>query len=380
MTRFLLTSFLLFIIILSPATAQHKASVKKYPSLFWEITGNGLQKPSYLFGTMHVSSKMVFHLSDSFYYAIRNADAVALELNPEIWQEEMFRLQKAQLSLSRFSSGKMNDYLRESSFRIEKYEDNIKRALTEEPTVVNNLLYRSYQSMADFEENTYLDLYIYQTGRKLGKKPAGVEDYLESERLMMEAYRDMGRDKGKRRLDMDSDSFYDIQKKIQQAYKTGDLDLMDSLQNVTNISPAFSEKFLYVRNEIQANSIDTIIRKSSLFAGVGAAHLPGKRGVIELLRRKGYHLRPIFMQDRDALKKEEIDKLRVPVVFQQERTADKVVELQLPGKLYKREEAKGGNESWQYADMSNGSYYMLTRVRTHAAIWGHSEKAVFSKV
>ncbi len=328
---------------------------------------------------MHVSSKMVFHLSDSFYYAMRGTDAVALELNPEIWQDEMFRLQKAQLNLARFSLGKMNDYLKESSFELEKYEDNIKRALTEEPTVVNNLLYRSYQSSADFEENTYLDLYIYQTGRKLGKQPAGVENYIESERLMMEAYQDMAKDKNKRLPDNDGESFYDIQKKIQQAYRNGDLDLMDSLQNITSNSTAFSEKFLYLRNEIQANSIDTIIKHHSLFVGVGAAHLPGPRGVIELLRKKGYKLRPIFMQDRDASQKEEIDKLKVPVVFRPETTPDGKIELQLPGKLYKREEARG-NESWQYADMNNGSYYMLTRVRTHAAMLGHSEKVVFNKV
>src|SRR5215813_10479275 len=66
-----------------------KIKADKYPSLLWEITGNGLSKPSYLFGTMHVSSKMVFHLSDSFYLGIKNADVVALETNPESWQEDM---------------------------------------------------------------------------------------------------------------------------------------------------------------------------------------------------------------------------------------------------------------------------------------------------
>ncbi len=260
MRRFLLSPFLLFLLFSPGSIAQRKPAVKKYPSLFWEITGNNLKKPSYLFGTMHVSSKMVFHLSDSFYYAMRNTDAVALELNPEIWQDEMFRFQKAQMNLARFSTGKMNDYLKQSSFQLDRYEDDIKRALIEEPTVVNNLLYRSYQSSADFEENTYLDLYIYQTGRKLGKRPAGVENYLESERLMMEAYQDMAKDKNKRRFDTDGESPYEIQKKIQQAYRNGDLDLMDSLQSITSNSAAFSEKFLYVRNQIQANSIDTIIK------------------------------------------------------------------------------------------------------------------------
>ena len=55
------------------------------------------------------------------------------------------------------------------------------------------------------------------------------------------------------------------------------------------------KNFFISRNEIQANSIDSILKRSSLFVGVGAAHLPGNRGVIELLRRKGYKLRPIYM-------------------------------------------------------------------------------------
>src|SRR5688500_6581117 len=72
------------------SSAQNKKQAPlKYPSLLWEISGKGLKKPSYLFGTMHVSSKLAFHLSDSFYLAIKNADVVALETNPEFWQKDM---------------------------------------------------------------------------------------------------------------------------------------------------------------------------------------------------------------------------------------------------------------------------------------------------
>src|SRR5215212_5543557 len=68
-----------------------KIPAKNYPSLLWEITGKGMNKPSYLFGTMHVSSKMVFHLSDSFYLGIRNAEVVALETDMGTWQENFSR-------------------------------------------------------------------------------------------------------------------------------------------------------------------------------------------------------------------------------------------------------------------------------------------------
>src|SRR5215468_11568844 len=86
--------------------AQTNSNPKKYPSLFWEITGNGLSRPSYLFGTMHVSSKLVFHLPDSFYLAIKNVDVVALETNPESWQEDLVKY-----DVDNFYGG-MNPYLR----------------------------------------------------------------------------------------------------------------------------------------------------------------------------------------------------------------------------------------------------------------------------
>ena len=353
---------------------------KKYPSLLWEITGNGLRQPSYLFGTMHVSSKMVFHLSDSFYTAIKNVDEVALEQNPFYWQRDMMRMDKEQQKVNNYVHNGANNYLNENSFQLEKYEDNIRAALTDEPQVVNSLLYRNYNAQEDYEENTYLDLYIYQTGRKLGKKAAGVEDYLQTERIVFEAYQDAIKDKNKKERNTGGESMYEIEKKIQTAYRDGDLDLLDSLEKFEYSSTAFLEKFLYKRNEIQAHSIDTILKHNSLFVGVGAAHLPGKRGVIELLRAKGYHLRPVGMQDRNGERKDDIDRLKVPVQFRSVQTEDGFLSMQLPGPLYKRNErGYRSNESWQYADMENGTYYTIIRVKTAAALLGQTENDVARK-
>jgi uncharacterized protein YbaP (TraB family) len=352
-------------------------SGKKYPALLWEITGNGMTKPSYLFGTMHVSSKLVFHLSDTFYQDIRNSEMVALELDPQVWQDQLFRYQKMQTNLRFYTQGAPGDFINERSFQLDKYEDNLKSALSDEPTIINGLLYRTYQSHADFEEDTYLDLYIYQTGRKLGKQATGVENYFQTEQLVMEAAQDMMKDK-KKRSDTDGASPYELEKKTQEAYRKGDLDMLDSLEKLMQPSEAYMEKFLYRRNEIQAASIDSIIKHHSLFVGVGAAHLPGRRGVIELLRKKGYVLRPVTMPDRDANQKEDIDKIRVPVSFSSFSPDDGDFSVQLPGKLYHRPDSR--TDSWQYADMSNGAYYMIGRVKTHSSFLGQTEETVLRKI
>ena len=348
-------------------SAQITQEPKKYQGLLWEITGKGLTKPSYVFGTMHVSNKLAFHLSDSFYYALKQVDAVALELNPDLWQSQMVRLANLNDNYSEFVQVAGNDFLTDNGFKIDQYETTLKTALSTEPPVVNSLLYRSYKTRDDFEEDTFLDLYIFQAGRKLGKAAAGVEDYYESEKLVMEAYRDMANEKKKKEIDLDGETMAGIMQKLQQAYRYGDLDLMDSLDNVMERSPAFREKFLYRRNEIQADAIDSILQYRSLFAGVGAAHLPGERGVIEMLRKKGYTLRAVKMTDRDAEQKDAINKLKVPVFFAPQHSEDGFYTVDVPGPLYALKNGNQQLDRTQYADMTNGAYYMVTRVKTYAS-------------
>ena len=56
-------------------------------SLLWEISGNGLGESSYLYGTMHVSKKIAFHLDDVFYEALLSSEMIALESDPGTWLE-----------------------------------------------------------------------------------------------------------------------------------------------------------------------------------------------------------------------------------------------------------------------------------------------------
>ncbi|MEX0636254.1 MAG: TraB/GumN family protein, partial [Ferruginibacter sp.] len=272
-----------------------------------------------------------------------------------------------------------SDYVTEKSFQLYNYEDKLKMALSTEPPVVNSMLYRSYKTRDDFEEDTFLDLYIFQAGRKLGKLSAGVEDFYESEKLVLEAYRDMANEKKKKELDLDGETYSSILQKLQNAYRYGDLDLMDSLDNMIEKSMAFREKFLYKRNNIQADAIDSIVRTRSLFTGVGAAHLPGEKGVIEILRRKGYQLRAVKMTDRDAEQKEAINKLKVAVKFSKQQSEDGFYSVDVPGTLYSLDNNYQELHRNQFADMSNGSYYLVTRFKTYASFI-HQSGAISKKI
>jgi uncharacterized protein YbaP (TraB family) len=362
---------------------------KKYPSLLWEITGKGMKQPSYLFGSMHVSNKLAFHLGDSFYNAIKSAQVVALETNPENWQDDY---SNSDITKLRGGAG-MDRLLRENrmnfannklsinAFAIDEYEEFLEAALAVEPSMINGLLYRSYgDGLNDFEEDTYLDMHIFQTGKRLGKQITSVENFQESEKLVMEGYIKMLRDRNRKKISYDYESRLANPKKLEDAYRKGDLDQLDSLEALSVSSDAFQENFLFKRNEIQANSIDTILKKNSLFVAVGAAHLPGKRGVIELLRAMGYTVKPVNMDERKSAQKEALDTIQARNVFTTQTSKDDFYQVDIPGKKFYKFTEWSGMDMLQHADMANGSYYMVTRIKSNSSFQGFSSNAVLKKI
>lgn len=347
----------------------------KYQGLLWEITGNGLTQPSYLYGTMHVSDKVAFHLGDSFYLALQSVDVVALESNPKNWQDDFSR-SNFYRSENQYQSTS-NAPLYADDFRIHNFQNSLKIALNKDPQMINGMLYRAYSRSVDFEENTFLDMYIFQTGKKYGKVLTGVEDFDGTEKLVQEAYEDMAMDKHKRKFNNELDK--DLGTASNDAYRRGDLDMMDSITKMEFLSDAFLEKFLYIRNNNMVRSMDSIMKRSRLFVGVGCAHLPGNRGVIRQLREKGYNVRAVSMGERNSLEKAKVDSTIIHLNFSKQYTSDSLIEMDLPGKLYYFPDYDGFDQH-QFADMINGAYYLVTRVKSNAALFGKNEAYILSQL
>ncbi|MBL0332800.1 MAG: TraB/GumN family protein [Chlorobiota bacterium] len=379
--KFLLLNFIaiLISIFLNLNKLVSQTNEKKYPSLLWEITGNSLNKPSYLFGTMHVSSKLVFHLGDEFYNAIKSSDVVALELNPMQWQNNLVILDSIQNNFYKYYNDVNQKYFNISVLKFPSYENYISYALKSEPFLINGLLFRKTKSNEDFEEDTYLDLYIYQTGKRLGKVCTGLENFMESQRIVGEANFDMYYDKLKKKDK--SNNSYQSEEKINEAYRNGDLDMLDSINTKLIVSKKFNDKFLLKRNEIQAFSIDSIIKSNkSIFAGVGAAHLPGTQGVIEILRQKGYILKPIKMEDKVSSQKDKLDKIQTPFTTKKYESKNGDYTINIPEELYSNSNDFSYLNSKQVANMSNSVYYCVTKIPTYSCFTGENANVILSKI
>lgn len=86
MFRFRSVLLILFCLFTSIAFSQ-----TKWPNTFlWRITGKGLSKPSYLYGTIHLQDRRLFQFSDSLYHFVETAEGFALEVDFNEFLDSVF--------------------------------------------------------------------------------------------------------------------------------------------------------------------------------------------------------------------------------------------------------------------------------------------------
>jgi len=92
-----------------------------------------------------------------------------------------------------------------------------------------------------------------------------------------------------------ADKVQESLKKMQDAWKAGDSDVLLSLMNDQDGMPeSVKKKLLDDRNVAMADRVDGYLKgKEPCFVVVGAAHLPGEKGVVKLLQSKGYKVEQV---------------------------------------------------------------------------------------
>ena len=298
-------------------------------SLLWEISGNGLTKKSYIYGTYHVNEKISYHLTDEFYQHLLQADIVSNESSPDSWGD-----------LFDFYIG--NEQMRNADF----YEDFSIKPITKQELVSLFMNYNFFNQMssgvegnrADYSENTVLDMFIFQTAKKYNKKTVGLENakksfvnILKSETqqplLNFEEEENTEEEELKKAQLSKILKGKTIYNSLKDFYREKDIVMLDSLSKLSD-KPKKHKIMIIDRNYIMAKSIDSLVRQGSLFSAVGAAHLSGKEGVLQLLINKGYKVSPVMGK---LTKKGENDKKTIEEYFpspkiKTEITNDKMIQ------------------------------------------------------
>jgi hypothetical protein len=155
------------------------------------------------------------------------------------------------------------------------------------------LVYPPVEVMRLFKGEPPFDSWLQAEARRLGKAVHGLETYQEQIRIfdgMSEA----------EQVAMVTDMVVDYDhidrqfNRIFRAYLKGDLSVaVEEASDVSGVSDAvaaarFKERLIDERNRIMAQRMQPLLRGGRAFVAVGAAHLPGDGGVLDLLQDWGY--------------------------------------------------------------------------------------------
>ncbi len=332
-------------------------------SIFWEITGPNLQNPSYLYGTMHVSSKIAFKVPQLFFTSLEKVDVVALESDPAQWQSglaqdstmnyisQIYKRQENSLI-----NGSFDFYTRLIDI-FDLSRGHLKWLMSRKSTLANQLLFRTNPFSAGLSEETYLDMYIYQVGQKLGKPVLGLEQISTS---TLKAYKAALIEEAKPR--QGNESIGNIGREIEDSYKDKNIEKLDSLYTKA-FSQGYLENLLYSRNRDMMVSMDSLFdRGLSAFIAVGAAHLAGDQGLLSMLESEGFTVRPIldttYYDPSAALLK--YDTVFVPSTSAPHWSIDSSLSFSAPG--YAARQVEPGLVEYLCTDLTNGVYYKINRV------------------
>jgi uncharacterized protein YbaP (TraB family) len=277
------------------AQVQPKELVKNNDdnTLLWQISGNGLKQPSYLFGTFHLLCKEDVHFSDQLKAAVQNSNEIYMELNmgdPEIAQEA--------LKLVYMNGGKkLKDLYTDSEYkRVNNYfNDSLQMPLAYvdkmKPYFLMALL---YPKMLPCTTTSGIEEQLMQLAKEDKKQIKGLETiefqasvfdsipYKEQAKELLQSIDSIGA----YRVEFDS---------MLTIYKSQTINKIEGLFDKSEFGMEGHEDILLDnRNKDWVGKLKKNMADESVFVAVGAGHLVGKNGLIELLRKQGYVVIPLL--------------------------------------------------------------------------------------
>ncbi|MBS1918724.1 MAG: TraB/GumN family protein [Bacteroidetes bacterium] len=291
-------SAVLFLSLLVSACHSQKSNSSKIKTnaLLWRISGNGLTKPSYLFGTIHMLCEDDAVLSDSLKIAISRCDDVYLEVQMDNLFEMIGAMGQMKMNgdttlsdlLSKEDYEKVKNYFEQKQSMIpfsmlETFKPILAASTLEEsslpcgtPVAMEQLIMQEAKSHE--KDIKGLETMAYQAGI-LDSIPYTLQakqlvNYIDSVQKGVDETKEFNQ--------------------LLDAYKKEDLNKLEELTKESDIGMSrYTDILLYNRNRNWVKKLKTLLPGKSLVIAVGAGHLPGDQGVINLLRKAGYTVNPI---------------------------------------------------------------------------------------
>ena len=268
---------------------------KNENSLLWEVSGNGLAHPSYLFGTFHLMCKDDIHLSKQLKIALSQSDTVYMEMDMDdpstMLGGLLFMNMKDGKTLEQLYTPA--EYKKVKAFFTDSLHTPISFLQSMKPMLLEALLYPKLmpcKSVSGVEEE------LMKIAKQEKKEIKGLETmefqasvfdsipYAEQAKELLNA--------------IDSLSAYKTMfDTMMNVYKSQRIDEIETLFNKSEFGMKDHQDILLNdRNKNWVKQLKVITKTTNVFVAVGAGHLVGKEGLISLLRKEGYTVKPLQNQ------------------------------------------------------------------------------------
>jgi hypothetical protein len=277
----------LFVLLANYATAQVQKN-----ALLWEVKSKDGKMTSYVYGTMHLMDAKLFYFPKKLEKTLLKSDVLCMEIanlnDPDLSPDALFMTNETLADY--FSVAQMDSIYRwaEKALLMNKEQFNTNFNKAKPFLLMQFLLQSSLPENSKSYEKEFENLAI-----KNKISISGLESVMEqlnlftsfSKNEQTEMVMSSLRDEAKAKSSFEQ---------MQQIYLTQNIDELYSFIKKESDSPiANSRVFLENRNQNWIPQMEKMMENKSVFFAVGAAHLAGPEGVIELLIKKGYTLTPI---------------------------------------------------------------------------------------
>lgn len=274
--------------------------------LLYKISGNGLTKPSYIIGTYHLAPVSFADSIPGLTEALAASEQVFGELdmsdlmspeNLQKMQEGMMLPEGTTLSklLTDEEMGRLNVVLKEL-MGVDMTNAMVKQQLDalSPQALQTQLSLLIYMKKHDgFNPQATFDGYFQQVAQQQGKGVGGLET---PEFQVQTLFKGMTLERQKQLLMclVDNKEYMELMaEQLVEAFFKQDLVgvkavMDDKQQNQCDSTPEEDDQLIYSRNANWIKLMPQIMKDKPTFFAVGAGHLPGDKGVLQLLRNAGY--------------------------------------------------------------------------------------------
>lgn len=262
-------------------------------TVLWEVSGKAVKQPFYLLGTMHLMCREDAALSKNVREILKRADQIYFELD----MDDMMGMMSGLTAMYMKNGVKLKNLVTPEEYqRIKEYfskKGKLPFGMVEnfKPMLLASTVTESQMNCAT---QSGVEMMVMEENN--GKKEILGLETMQQQAAIFDSipYKDQVKELLKMIDSAGAGTTKDDLKELVNAYKSQQLKEIEAITVKSEPGlEAYMDLLLYQRNRNWVTQIKKVTGTKSLLFAVGAGHLVGKFGLLELLKKEGYVLKPL---------------------------------------------------------------------------------------